>query len=128
MTGQIGQIVAANPRSTMTAKTKTGVHAVNTPTVHQVPKSQPVRVEVRIGGRVRFSQDAYDPTFEVGEGKVSFTADLEPTWIDPPPAPPPTRFVDQNDPREGEEVIMKVHSGRRDIVEDEPSEEAEEEP
>jgi hypothetical protein len=92
----------------------------------QVVKSQPVAVEVRINGRVRFSNLVYDPELAISddETQVWLRADLNPTWIDAKPLPPPTRFVDQNDPRDGEKIITRVHSGRRDIIE--PAVEAEE--
>ena len=87
----------------------------------QVQASPAVRVEVRISGRLRFSNDVYSPSFDIGEDTVTFTADLAPTMIDKPKIRPPTRFIDQTDPRDQEAVIQTVHSGRRDIVEDAPA-------
>jgi hypothetical protein len=84
----------------------------------EVVKSQPRSVEVRIDGKVRFANLCYDPHFEVSDQTVTFTADLNPTWIERA-LPAPTRFVEQEDPRDGGEVIMKVHSGRRDVAESE---------
>jgi hypothetical protein len=86
----------------------------------QVQASPPVRVDVRIGGRLRFSDNVYSPSFDIGENAISFTADLAPTMVDKPaPSRPATRFIDQTDPRDQEEIIQTVHSGRRDIIEDE---------
>jgi len=82
----------------------------------QVVKSQPRSVEVRIDGKVRFANLCYDPHFEVSDQAVTFTADLNPTWIERQ-LPAPTRFIEQDDPRDGDEFIMRVHSGRRDIAE-----------
>ena len=94
--------------------------AQNTGT-EQVQAAPAVRVEVRIGGRLRFSNDVYSPSFDIGEDRVTFSADLAPTFVDKPTMlRPPTRFVDQTDPRDGEEIIQTVHSGRRDIVEPRP--------
>jgi hypothetical protein len=88
----------------------------------QVVKSQPVQVEIRINSRIKFANLVYDPQLQISDDDttVTFRADLEPTWIDAQPLPPPTRFSTQEDPRDGEEIIMRVHSGRRDIIEDQP--------
>lgn len=86
----------------------------------QVPKSQPIRVEIRIDGRVRFANFVYDPTFDITDEQIVLTADCNPTWIEPPKLNPPTRFVEREDARNGEEIIQRVHSGRRDIIEEEP--------
>lgn len=89
------------------------------PPVHhtdQVVKSQPVPVEIRINGKVRFANPlCYDPSFDMTDESLTFTTDLQPTWIERQ-LPAPTRFVEQVDPRDGEDVIMRVHSGRRDIA------------
>lgn len=85
----------------------------------QVPQSQPVRVEVRIDGRVRFANAVYDPTFEITDEQIVLTADLQPTWIDPPKLRAPTRFIEQEDERNGTEIIQRVHDGRRHIIEGE---------
>ena len=109
----------------MTARSK----AAAAPAAEQVPKSPPIRVEIRIAGRVRFAQDVYEPSFYVSDALVTFNADLQPTMVDAaPPVRPPTRFIDQNDPRDGEEIIQTVHSGRRDLPppdqKDEPAKDA----
>lgn len=92
--------------------------------VEQVPASPPIRVEVRIDGRVRFSGDVYEPSFDVTDDTISFTADRNPTMVDKAPVRPPTRFGDSDDPRDGEKIIMKVHSGRRDLPPDPEPEES----
>jgi hypothetical protein len=82
----------------------------------QVPRSAPVRVEIRVAGRIRFADDVYEPQVDITDDTVSWSADRKPTMVDElPPARPPTRFIDQDDPRDGEEIIQKVHSGRRDL-------------
>ena len=88
------------------------------PSRQQVVKSQPRNVEIRIDGKIRFANLCYDPTFEIADdgSSIWFRADLEPTWVEQT-LPPPTRFVTREDPRDGDEIIMRVHSGRRDIVE-----------
>ena len=84
--------------------------------VDEVVKSQPRSVEIRIDGKIRLAQQCYDPRFEVTAGEITFTADVHPTWIERV-LPAPTRFIMQDDPRDGEEIIHRVHSGRRDIAE-----------
>jgi hypothetical protein len=103
------------------APAKTPPPAAHPPAHHteQVVKSQPVPCEIRINGRIRFANLIYDPAFQMTDQTVTFTADLEPTWIERQ-LPEPTRFVDQADPRDGEDIIMKVHSGRRDIAQEQP--------
>ena len=95
--------------------------APKAPPREQIPASPPVRVEIRIGGRLRFSDNVYAPRFDIATdaGVVVFTADLEPTMVDKPASiRPPSRFIDQDDPRDRAEIIRKVHSGRRDILEE----------
>jgi hypothetical protein len=77
----------------------------------QVPQSPAVRVEVRVGGRVKFSQDVYDPSLTTDDDVLHFSAALQPTLVDVKPTRPPTRFGD--DPRDGDTVIQQVHSGSR---------------
>jgi hypothetical protein len=91
------------------------------PPVHHtddVVKSQPVIAEIRINGRVKFSNYVYDPHIDMTDETITFTADLNPTWIERS-LPAPTRFTEQADPRDGEDIIMQVHSGRRDIAQEE---------
>lgn len=84
------------------------------PAAEQVPASPPVRVEIRIGGRIRFSQDCYDTDLVMENDTVRFNAALHPTLVDVAAAPPP-RPAEKfgTDPRDGDEVILQVHSGRR---------------
>ena len=110
--------VKASPKQPPAKKAAAPAH----PPVHhveQVVKSQPVQVEVRVGGRIRFANLVYDPAFDISDGTMTFTCDMEPTWIERP-VPEPTRFYAQDDPRDGEKIITRVHSGRRDLVEEEP--------
>jgi hypothetical protein len=104
-----------------TARTKAAAKKT-TPPPEQIPASAPVRIDVRVAGRIRFSGDVYEPAFDVTDNRVAFTADRHPTMIDTPGATiaPPTRFVDQTDPRDQEKIIQRVHSGRRDITEEQP--------
>jgi hypothetical protein len=90
-------------------------------TYDEVVKSQPTSVEIRINGRVRFSNLVYDPKIQQTDEQVTFTADMQPTWLQRA-LPAQTRFVEQADPRDGEDIIHRVHSGRRDIAA-EPSQE-----
>lgn len=87
-------------------------------TYDEVVKSQPKSVEIRIDGKVKLAQLVYDPHITMNGEQVTFTADLNPTWIERA-LPAPTRFTEQADPRDGDEVILQVHSGRRDIAEKE---------
>lgn len=75
--------------------------------VEKVPASRPVRMDVRVDGRVKFSNVVYAPQFEVGD-KLVITADMQPTLVDPKPG---VRFA-RDDPREGAETVMVVHDGR----------------
>ena len=106
-------VAAPSPKN----KAATKKAAPKKPPAEQVPASPPVRVEVRVGGRVRFSGDVYEPSFEITDELVAFSADRQPTMIDKPGTTiaPPTRFIDQADPRDQEKIIHRVHSGRRDI-------------
>jgi hypothetical protein len=88
-----------------------------TPPRPQIPRAQPEKVEIRVNGRIQFANLVYEPRFDVTDDTLTFTADRNPTWIDAPPVPPPTRFAAQDDPRDGEQIIHRVHSGRRDIIE-----------
>jgi hypothetical protein len=75
------------------------------------PKSPPRRVEIRIDGRLQFIQDCYDIALTLDNDVVTFTAAVQPTMVSAPTKGPSMRFDD--DPRDGEEVIQKVHSGRQ---------------
>lgn len=81
-----------------------------------VEQSPSVRVEIRVGGRVRFSNDVYDVQLVQDESTISLTAATHPTMVNVATRPP-ERFG--TDPRDGEEVIQKVHTGRRKPVEPE---------
>jgi hypothetical protein len=76
----------------------------------QVPQSKPQRVEIRVDGRVRFSDECWDVELSQENSLLKLNAALHPTLMSFK-ANPPERFGD--DPRDGEEVIQKVHSGRR---------------
>jgi hypothetical protein len=65
-------------------------------------------MDVRIDGRLKFSNVVYEPRFEAGDDQLVITADLQPTLVAPTPG---VRF-DRNDPREGAETVMVVHDGR----------------
>jgi hypothetical protein len=75
------------------------------------PATPPVRVEIRVGGKVRFSNDCYDPALRMEDNVVHFDAALHPTMVDVAPKLAPQRFGD--DPRDGDVVIQQVHSGSR---------------
>lgn len=83
----------------------------------QIPRAQAQRLEIRIDGRVRYANAVYEPTIDEVDGQIVITGDLNPTWVEPPKLNPPTRFVERDDVRNGEEVIQRVHTGRRDIYE-----------
>jgi hypothetical protein len=78
------------------------------------PAGQPqaMRVEIRVGGRVLFSQDCYDVELGVEDDVVKLNGALHPTLVEVTKNPP-TRFEPDDDPRDGEEVIQKVHTGSR---------------
>ncbi len=83
--------------------------------VPQVPAGPPVRLEVRLDGKVRFANNCYDVQLSQDEDTVTLGAALKPRMVDaapPTPARPPQRFGD--DPRDGEEIIQRIHSGRLD--------------
>lgn len=86
----------------------------------QVPASAPVRLEVRLNGKIRYSDQVYDPTFDVDGDSVTISAGLKPTMVDAPELPPPTVFAAQADVRDGEDFIPRVHSGRRDLPQQDP--------
>jgi hypothetical protein len=92
---------------------------VAAPAVQQIPASPPVQVEIRVDGRVRFRQVCFAPQLSMDDDTVAFGASLQPVLVDAPAASatvvrPPERFGDlANDPRDGNEVIQQVHSGRR---------------
>lgn len=86
----------------------------------QQPISSATRVEVRLDGRVRFSNDCYDVSLSQENDVFKLTGALHPTLVDVEPVPP-ERFGD--DPRDGEEVIQQVHSGSRRKVRKPPPKE-----
>jgi hypothetical protein len=113
---------AASPRKKAPAKAAAPAPAPAHPPVYytnEVVKSQPRSVEIRIDGKLKLANQCYDPTFEVTGDRITFTADVNPTWIERQ-LPKPTRFTMQDDPRDGEEIIHRVHSGRRDIAQTQP--------
>lgn len=84
------------------------------PAAPQVPASRPVRIEIRVNNQVRFVNTCYDPELEQTEdGTVSFTASLHPRLVDAPPPKAIQHSEFHNDPRNGEQQIWQVHSGRR---------------
>jgi hypothetical protein len=86
----------------------------------QVPASAPVRLEIRLNGRIRYADQVYDPSFDVTDDSVTVSAGLKPTMVDAPELPPPTVFAEQADVRDGEDFIPRVHSGRRDLPQQDP--------
>jgi hypothetical protein len=81
--------------------------------VETAPATPPRRVEIRVDGRVRFSNDVYDVELTQENDVVKFTGALHPTLVEVAKRPP-ERFDDRSDdPRDGEEVIQKVHTGSR---------------
>lgn len=97
--------------STRAAAKRTAPAADAAPLAEQVPESPPVRVEIRIGGRVRFADTVYAHLLESENGEVKFTGSLAPVLVDAPVLRAPERFLE--DPRNGTELIQQVHSGRR---------------
>lgn len=85
------------------------------PVAEQIPASRPTRVEIRINGSVRFADTCYDVALDkdAETGAVTFSAATKPRMIDAPPPRASQRSEFQNDPRNGEEQIWQVHSGRR---------------
>lgn len=77
--------------------------------VAKVEQSPAVRVEIRIGGRVRFADDVYNVELRQENDTITLTGALHPTMVTAV-LRPPERFGD--DPRDGEEPILQVHSGR----------------
>jgi hypothetical protein len=78
----------------------------------QKPQSPAVRVEIRVGGRIRFANDVYDPDLTVADDVVKFNAAVHPTMVDVNPVRPPQLFTeDDPDPRNSDEVVQKVHDG-----------------
>jgi hypothetical protein len=67
-------------------------------------------VEVRVGGRVIFAQDCWDVHLGVEDDVLKISAALHPTLVEVAKNPP-QRFTPDDDPRDGEEVIQKVHTG-----------------
>ena len=84
-------------------------------TNQQKPASPPQRVEVRVGGRVLFAQDCYDVELGVDADVLKLSAALHPTLVEVSKAPP-QRFDPDNDPRDGEEVIQRVHTGSQQVA------------
>jgi hypothetical protein len=78
----------------------------------KVPASPPIRVEIRYNGRIKFAGSVYDPAIEQDDDGVKLTASSEPRMVKAP-TQAPVRFED--DARNQEEVIQRVHSGRRDL-------------
>ena len=81
-----------------------------TATVEQQP---PVLLEIRIGGRVKFRNEVYNPELISEDETLTLSAALHPTMISVQKRPP-ERFGE--DPREGEDVILQVHSGRQEAA------------
>jgi hypothetical protein len=109
-------LFAAAQRNAARAGGDTAAHASQA----RVPATKPVRLEVKVNGRTLYAQQVYNPKFNPGDDQFTLTADMHPTMVEPEPLRPPTRFYDQRDPRDGEEFIPRVHSGRRDIPYDQP--------
>jgi hypothetical protein len=65
-------------------------------------------MDVRLDGRLKFSNTVYAPAFEGDDDHLVITADLKPTMVDPTPG---VRF-DRDDPREGAATVMVVHDGK----------------
>jgi hypothetical protein len=51
----------------------------------QVPASAPVRVEIRVDGRVQFAKECYDVSLTTENDVAHFTAALHPTMVDVTP-------------------------------------------
>lgn len=77
----------------------------------KIPAGPPVRVEIRINGRVRFANTCYG--FELGQDEETMWLEgsLVPTLVDKPTPTTANKFGD--DVRDGEQVLTQVHSGRR---------------
>jgi hypothetical protein len=65
---------------------------------------------------MQFAQDVYNPQFIAAEdgSTIQFSAALQPVLVEAPAPRPPQRFEFNDDPRNGETTIQKIHSGRRD--------------
>lgn len=81
----------------------------------QVPSSLPVRVEVRINGRVQFSNVCWNPTMTADGEKIIFAAALQPVLVDAPEPQEAPQHEFEHDARNGDEIIQQVHSGRRNV-------------
>jgi hypothetical protein len=103
------------PAKKAAAKKTPAKKAQSKKAAQQVPASAPVRLEVRLNGRIRYADQVYDPTFDVTDDSVTISGGLKPTMVDAPELPPPTVFAEQTDVRDGEDFIPRVHSGRRDL-------------
>lgn len=79
-----------------------------------VPWSQPLRVDIRIAGRLLFTNNCWGVELKQNDdGTVTFSATTNIEHVAAPPTPAaPERFGD--DIRDGQEIIQQVHSGRRD--------------
>lgn len=108
------------PAKKAAAKKAPAKKAQSKKAAQQVPSSAPVRLEVRLNGRIRYADQVYDPTFDVSDDSVTVSASLKPTMVDAPELPPPTVFAEQADVRDGEDFIPRVHSGRRDLPQQDP--------
>lgn len=102
------QVAASEPKTTEQPQ-------IQPPPRLQVASSKPVRLEVRLNGKVRYQDQVYDVEFDVTGDTLTLVGQLVPQMMDAPLLPPPTRFVEQTDVRDGEEIIHRVHSGRRDV-------------
>lgn len=82
-------------------------------TPEKIPSSPAVRVEIRVGGRLKFANMCYEPEVTTDEktGFMTFTASLTPTLVDAPVAKQKEKFG--TDPRDGESIIQQVHFGSR---------------
>lgn len=79
------------------------------------PKSPPVRVEVRIGGKLRFANDVYEPSLVNDELTVLLTAALKPTMVPVQEAPAGSQRDEfAADPRNGTQILMQIHNGVRE--------------
>jgi len=75
-----------------------------------VEQSPSVRVEIRIGGRVRFLNDVYNVELSQVDDILKLTGALHPTMVTVELSPP-EKFGE--DPRDGEEPLLQVHSGKQ---------------
>jgi hypothetical protein len=81
-------------------------------------ESEPVRVDIRVAGRMVFAQDCYDHALVMENDTVKFTAAVHPTLVNVEEPRHPEEFRSarkefEEDPRAGETVIQQVHSGSR---------------